>query len=59
MLQTTLQSLPRTLDDTYLRILLGIDQEYVRDAISVLQWLAFSARPVGWTKQVASRDMLC
>ncbi|KAL8788065.1 MAG: hypothetical protein Q9195_007479 [Heterodermia aff. obscurata] len=45
-LQATLRSLPRTLEDTYSRILLGIDQEYVRDAISVLRWLAFSARPL-------------
>ena len=52
MLRTSLQSLPQTLEDTYSRILLSIDQEYVRDAISVLRWLAFSARPVHRTKQV-------
>ena len=52
MMQATLRSLPRTLEDTYSRILLDIEEEYVRDAISVLRWLAFSARPVHRTKQV-------
>ena len=52
MLQATLRSLPRTLEGTYTRILLDIEQEYVRDAISVLRWLAFSARPVHRIKQV-------
>jgi ankyrin repeat protein len=41
-----LKSLPRTLDGTYERILLNINEEYHNDAIKVLQWLAFSARPV-------------
>ena len=38
--------MPRTLEETYERILLNINEEYCSDAIKVLQWLAFSARPV-------------
>src|ERR1700677_4230327 len=41
-----LKSLPKTLDETYDRILQNIDDEYHNDAFNVLQWLAFSARPV-------------
>lgn len=41
-----LGSLPKTLDDTYERILCNIDQEHVQDALKVLIWLAFSARPL-------------
>jgi ankyrin repeat protein len=38
--------LPKTLDDTYARILSGIDEEYSQDAFKILQWLAYSARPL-------------
>ena len=41
-----LNSLPKTLEATYDRILQNIDDEYHNDAFKVLQWLAFSARPV-------------
>ena len=41
-----LASLPRTLDDTYERILCNVDQDHAEDALKVLQWLAFSARPL-------------
>ena len=39
-------SLPKTLNDTYARILLTIDEEYSQDAFRILQWLAYSARPL-------------
>lgn len=41
-----LTSLPKSLDDTYERILCNIDQEHAEDALKVLIWLAFSARPL-------------
>src|SRR5437764_417870 len=46
MLRKTLKSLPKTLDDTYARILLSIDEGYIQDALKILQWLSFSTRPV-------------
>jgi ankyrin repeat domain-containing protein 50 len=45
-LRNTLRSLPESLDETYVRILLSIDKLHRGDAYKVLQWLAFSARPV-------------
>ena len=41
----TLQTLPKTLDDTYERILLGIPLQYQQEAISALSWLVFGKRP--------------
>lgn len=41
-----LGSLPKTLDETYERILLDINVTYRQEAISALQWLAFSERPL-------------
>jgi hypothetical protein len=41
-----LKSLPKTLDDTYARILSNIDEEDCQDAVKILQWLACSARPL-------------
>jgi ankyrin repeat protein len=45
-IRETLESLPETLDETYNRILEAIHKVNVDDAYKVLQWLAFSARPV-------------
>src|SRR6266511_5506612 len=45
-LQKALASLPKTLDDTYARILLGIDEDDSQNALKILQWLAYSARPL-------------
>ena len=42
----TLKTLPKTLDETYERILTSIDQEYYREAVSALTWLLFSERPM-------------
>ncbi|OCL07885.1 hypothetical protein AOQ84DRAFT_267871, partial [Glonium stellatum] len=39
-------SLPKTLDETYLRILSNIYSDYSRDAFKILQWLSFSYHPV-------------
>jgi hypothetical protein len=41
-----LDTLPETLDKTYLRILCNIKKGYHVYALKVLQWLAFSARPL-------------
>jgi ankyrin repeat protein len=41
-----LKSLPKTLDETYERVLLRIPAERVKDALRILQWLVFSARPL-------------
>jgi len=34
------------LDETYARILDNIDEDYRRDALKILQWLTYSARPL-------------
>jgi hypothetical protein len=41
-----LKALPKTLDETYDQILLRIDESYRENALRVLQFLAFAARPV-------------
>jgi hypothetical protein len=46
MLRKALASLPKTLDDTYARILCNIDDENSENALKILQWLAYSARPL-------------
>ena len=45
-LRKVLASLPKTLDDTYERILCAIDEAHAEDALKILQWLAFSTRPL-------------
>ena len=42
----TLRSLPKTLGDTYARLLADIVDEYSEDAVRVFQMLCFSRRPV-------------
>ena len=51
-LRKTLHALPKTLEDTYDRILCNIDEEYQEDALKVLQWLCFSARPMNLHEMV-------
>ena len=46
-LQIALKSLPKTLDETYSRILRGIPSEYKQNAVRILQFLTYSERPVG------------
>jgi ankyrin repeat protein len=46
MLRKALVSLPKTLDDTYARILDNIDDEHQANALKLLQWLTYSARPL-------------
>ncbi|KAI9878906.1 MAG: hypothetical protein M1830_010154 [Pleopsidium flavum] len=41
-----LHSLPKTLDETYDRILTNIHEEYHTQTFTALQWLVFSARPL-------------
>lgn len=45
-LEEALESLPRTLHETYERILCSIDQSHRRLAIKALQWLLYSTRPL-------------
>jgi len=45
-LRKRLASLPKDLDETYARILFNIDENYRRDALKILQWLTYSARPL-------------
>jgi ankyrin repeat protein len=45
-LQIALKSLPKTLDETYVRILRRIPEEYKRNAIRLLQFLTYSERPL-------------
>ncbi|KAM0805871.1 hypothetical protein BDR22DRAFT_958912 [Usnea florida] len=45
-LRKVLATLPKTLDDTYERILCAIDEAHAADAFKILQWLAFSMRPL-------------
>lgn len=45
-LRKALATLPRTLYETYARILCNIDEEYHEYALHILQWLAFSERPL-------------
>ena len=45
-MRQTLQSLPKTLDDTYDRILLNIKKEHSQEALSALTWLLFSNEPL-------------
>lgn len=46
MLRNALKSLPKTLDDTYTRILCEIDDGYHHGAFKILQWLTDSTRPL-------------
>lgn len=46
VIEAKLKNLPDTLDETYERMLNGIDEEYKADAFKALMWLAFSRRPL-------------
>ena len=45
-LRQALKRLPRTLNETYERILGGIDIEHIGDVLKILQWLLYSQRPL-------------
>ena len=45
-LQNALVSLPKTLDETYARILRSIPEEYKQNATRILQFLTYSERPL-------------
>jgi hypothetical protein len=49
-LRESLESLPDTLEETYARILSSIDSKHARTVYQILQWLAFSARPLRLTE---------
>lgn len=44
--RNTLASLPKTLDETYERILTGIVVENETEALRLLQWVTYSNRPL-------------
>jgi ankyrin repeat domain-containing protein 50 len=46
LIRKALHGLPKTLDDTYSRLFLEIDDAYREDAMKALLWLAFSDRPL-------------
>ena len=46
MLQKSLKSLPKTLEETYARILASIDGNYRYYAIRLLQFITYSKRPL-------------
>jgi hypothetical protein len=41
-----LKRLPRTLEETYERILKQIDEDYMEEALAILRWLAYSCQPL-------------
>ncbi|KAF3934310.1 Ankyrin-1 [Dactylella cylindrospora] len=45
-LEQALNSLPKTLNETYTRIIRNIPQEYTPNAIKILQFLTYSQRPM-------------
>ena len=45
-LRKALNTLPKTLNDTYERILSSLDEEYEEYALKIFQWLCFSIRPM-------------
>ena len=45
-LEDQLKDLPHDLDEVYDRIISGIDKKYRENALKILQWLSFSARPL-------------
>lgn len=51
-MRKALKSLPRTLDDTYARILLSIHEDHRQDEFRILQWLMYSARPLSIEEMV-------
>ncbi|KAF8532438.1 hypothetical protein JB92DRAFT_2679476, partial [Gautieria morchelliformis] len=51
-LEKALTCLPKTLYETYDRILLEINEDYRQDALKLLQWLAFSARTLSLSEAV-------
>ncbi|KAF8507536.1 hypothetical protein JB92DRAFT_2793427, partial [Gautieria morchelliformis] len=51
-IEAALQTLPRTLYETYDKILLNIQEEDRQSALKVLQWLAFSVRPISLAETV-------
>jgi ankyrin repeat domain-containing protein 50 len=50
LIRKALQDLPKTLDDTYSRLFLEIDDAYREEARVALLWLAFSDRPLQLTE---------
>jgi hypothetical protein len=49
-LKDQLQGLPHDLDIVYDRIISGLDGRHREDALKILQWLSFSARPLELTE---------
>ncbi|KAF8509947.1 hypothetical protein JB92DRAFT_466863 [Gautieria morchelliformis] len=51
-LEKALMRLPKTLNETYDRILAAIDEDDRQDALSLLQWLTFSVRTISTDEAV-------
>ena len=56
-LMDSLEQLPKDLDETYDRILLGIAEEDFHEAFAALQWLAYSERPLS-VKELAEAAII-
>lgn len=50
LIREALKNLPQTLDDTYNRLFLDIDEVYRQEAKNAVLWLAFSIRPLRITE---------
>lgn len=50
MIREALKNLPKTLDDTYTRLFLEIDEAYRKEAKNALSWLVFAGRPLYLTE---------
>ncbi|KAL8723696.1 MAG: hypothetical protein Q9181_007223 [Wetmoreana brouardii] len=46
VLRSALKNLPKSLDETYCRILCNIPEEHTDDVYKMLQWLTYSVRPL-------------
>ncbi|KAF2717513.1 hypothetical protein K431DRAFT_153076 [Polychaeton citri CBS 116435] len=56
---TQLQNLPRTLNTAYDRILIGVDAPMFQMFYTILQWLAFSLRPLSIEEVIQVMSISC
>lgn len=52
VMRKALNTLPKTLDDTYERILSNLDEEYEEYALKIFEWLCYSKRSMQITEMV-------
>ena len=54
-MRQALFDLPETLDQTYERMLMGIEKRSRNDALALLRWLAFTHSPLSLNELVEAR----